>query len=449
MMTPSLWITGIILAAGEGRRFGDRLPKQFHLLSGKKLYLYTLEVFLKLHEFQEIILVAPLLWHESILQDLKSYQNRSIKLVAGGVTRQQSSYLGLKACSPHTSHVVIHDAVRPFVSESIIRENIRLAVEHGACDTCMPSYDTIVHSHDQCTIQTIPPRHEYLRGQTPQSFRYSLLLEAHEEAVGQGCSEATDDCQLVMRMHHPIKIALGSDENIKITTQLDLLLAEQLLRLKLFALSEQMSSSLQGKVFALTGATGGIGQEIAQLLTSQGATVLPISRTSPYSVDLTSESSVQNLFKALDQEYGALDGLINAIGYLKVGPLENLSSEDIEKLIRTNFTSIVYTCKYCSLKPGGHIVNLASTSYIRGRASYAIYSGMKAAIVNFTQGLALERTHLMINSIVPPRTNTAMRRLNFPDDEPALLLHPKAVAEEILKILLTNNLTGMVIEIKK
>lgn len=445
----SPFITGILLASGEGRRFGDMLPKQFHHLSGKKLYLYALETFLKIRDLKEVLVVAPEYWISSILEDLTAFLDSRIRVVKGGSTRQQSSYFGLCSCNPLTSHVLIHDAVRPFVTEKILLDNIDLALTYGASDTCILSHDTLVHSVDHTTIKNIPLRSEYLRGQTPQSFSYPLILKAHEKALADSIFDATDDCQLVLRLAHPIKIAEGSHENIKITSELDLLLAEQLLRLKLCQLPSYENRRLDGKIFAVTGATGGIGQELAKHLEAQGATVLPISRTARYQADLTSEEATRQVFSTIFDEHGPIDGLINALGYLKIGNLSTLTKEEIEKLIHTNFTSFVYTCKYCQIKKGGHILNLSSSSYTRGRPSYMIYSGMKAAVVNFTQGLALEYPHLQINSIIPKRTNTAMRRENFPEEPIASLLSPTVIVEEILKALHTQNLTGMVIEIKK
>ncbi len=447
-MHSSPWITAIVLIGGEGIRFHESLPKQFHYLSGKKLYLYALEIFFNLTNIQDIILVAPKLWHKVILNDLKDYSNKAIQLVSGGATRQASSYEALLACNPQATHVVIHDGVRPFVTKEIILENIDLATRYGACDTCIPSHDTIVHSIDSHSIHSIPLRSHYLRGQTPQSFSYPLILKAHKLALKQGITNATDDCQLVLNMNHPIKIAQGSEKNIKITTELDLILAEQLLRLQNTTIPTIIKSNLQGKIFAVTGATGGIGQEISKQLQQQGATVIPISRSATYACDLTSEHSTKALFKMLLEKYGPIDGLINACGYLKVHTLHELNPAEITKLIHTNFTAIVYACKYCSLKQGAHILNLASSSYTRGRPTYAIYSGMKAAIVNFTQGLSLEYPSLFINSIVPPRTNTTMRKANFPEENPASLLDPSIIAHEIIKVLHHQNLTGMTFEIK-
>ncbi|MBM3191951.1 MAG: bifunctional cytidylyltransferase/SDR family oxidoreductase, partial [Chlamydiae bacterium] len=411
-------ITAILLAGGEGKRFDDTLPKQFHRLSGKKLYLHTLETFLKVKSFQEILLVAPKLWHSTLLDDFKAYPGARVRLVDGGATRQSSSYSGLLACSPTTTHVVIHDSVRPFVSDNILHENIRLAALYGACDTCIASHDTLVYSELGENIDAIPLRSQYLRGQTPQSFSYPLILEAHKKALADGIVNASDDCRLVLNLPHPVRIAEGSEKNIKITTELDLILAEQILRLPSSLPPLPSTHSLQSKRFAVTGATGGIGQALTRKLQELGALVIPLSRSSSYAVDLTSEEETRLIFSHILSTHGPLDGLINTFGYLKVAPLQHLNADDIQKLIATNFTALAYACKYCPLQSGAHILNLASSSYTRGRPYYAIYSGMKAAVVNFTQGLSLEYPHLLVNSLVPPRTNTPMRRNNFPEENP-------------------------------
>ena len=95
------------------------------------------------------------------------------------------------------------------------------------------------------------------------------------------------------------------------------------------------------------------------------------------------------------------------------------------------------------------IVNIASSSYVRGRKNYAVYASAKAAVVNFTQGLAEEREDLLINAIVPQRTLTPMRVDNFPDEHPSTLLNPEEVAREIINLLKHNSLTGTLIEIRK
>lgn len=210
----------ILLMAGSGERFGSSIPKQFADLKGKPVYLHTLDVFTSLEIFDTIILMCRPDFVEKI-----AIAHPFATVVPGGATRQESVYLGLQAIVKPLDIVVVHDAVRPFVSPSIILQNIEGAILHDAVDTCIPSADTIVFAPQRTHIQTIPNRREYLRGQTPQTFRLSLLQEAHEKALRDQVSNQTDDCSLVLRLGHPVFIVPGSEDNIKITTHFDLLIA--------------------------------------------------------------------------------------------------------------------------------------------------------------------------------------------------------------------------------
>lgn len=444
-------VKAILLIGGTGQRFGSEIPKQFHRLAGKKVYLHTLEAFLAANLFEEIILVCPTTWIEQVKKEMAAYSFTKIKVIQGGATRQESSLMGLQACGEDTQIVVIHDGVRPFVSRTILKENVVKAIQHKAVDTCIPSADTLVHTSNKEKIESIPNRSEYLRGQTPQSFDYFLILQAHLKAKEERVYNHSDDCSLILKIGHPVHIVMGSEENIKITSELDLLLAEQILRLKNFSSSSLLEKNcLSGKRFVITGGTGGIGAVLCSLLKEEGAIPIPLSRSSPiYSVDLTSYSNTCAVFDKILHDHGPLDGLINSIGLLKTKQLDQLSFEEINLLIATNLTGVIYSCKCAHLKEGAHIINIASSSYVRGRKNYAIYSSAKAAVVNFTQGMAEERQDLFINALVPQRTNTAMRLENFPDENPATLLDPKEVAGEILGLLRQNSMTGTVIEVKK
>ncbi len=436
----------ILLIGGTGLRFGSDTPKQFHRLAGKKVYIHTLETFLRTKLFKEIVVVCPQKWVPQVKEELAPYP--SLLIVEGGATRQASSYRGLLACGKNTDIVVIHDGVRPFVSEEIIKENVAKAIEYGAVDTCIPSADTLVHSIDSQKIDVIPKRADYLRGQTPQSFRYPLILDAHQQAKE---TNSSDDCSLVLRSGHPVHVVMGSEENIKITSELDLLLAEQILRLRHFPLSMlNEQGMLKGKRYAVTGGMGGIGKTICDLLKHEGAQAIALSRSAPvYPVDLTSHEQTQAVFTRIHEEHGMLDGLINSVGILKTNQLEHSSPEEIECLIATNLTGVIYSCKSARLKPGAHIINIASSSYARGRKNFAVYSCAKAAVVNFTQGLAEERPDLCINALIPQRTHTTMRLNNFPDEDPSSLLDPHDVAVEALRLLKQSSLTGTLIEVKK
>lgn len=228
-------IKAVITFGGEGVRFGSQLPKQFHLLSGKKIYLHTLEKLIHSNLFHEIVLVCPEKWKEEVEKESAEYRQLPLVVTTGGATRQESSYRGLIACGTGTDYVVIHDGVRPFVSEAILRSNVEAVLEHQAVDTCISSTDTLVSSSCGRQIDFIPKRSELFRGQTPQSFHYPLILEAHEEARKKGI-QVSDDCSLVVAMNKKVFIVKGDEHNIKITSQLDLFIAEQLVNLSLLSL---------------------------------------------------------------------------------------------------------------------------------------------------------------------------------------------------------------------
>jgi 2-C-methyl-D-erythritol 4-phosphate cytidylyltransferase len=427
---------------GSGARFGSSIPKQFHRISGKKIYQHTLERFQESRLFDAIVLVCRASWVDVVAREVPP----SVRVIEGGETRQESAYRGLIACGPGTEIVVIHDAVRPFVNHDILLRNIAGARTYGAVDTCIPSTDTLVHAPAAEQIRAIPNRAHYLRGQTPQSFRYPLIFEAHERARGSAYS---DDCRLVLEMGRPVHVVLGDEHNIKITTELDLFLAEHLFRLHSTSLQPN-GSALAGKQFAVAGGTGGIGTALCAQLEQEGALAIPISRNAAaFPADLTAPDQAQQVFAAIHRRYGPLDGLINAVGLLHVKSVQELSPAEIERLISANLTAPIYCCQQARLRPGGHIVNVASSSYARGRKDYAVYAGAKAALVNFTQGLAEERPDLCVNAIVPQRTRTPMRTTSFPEEDSRALLDPCDVASAIINLLKHPHITGAIVEVRR
>lgn len=436
-------IKAILLLGGDGMRFGSSIPKQFLNLSGKKVYLHTVETFLAFSEFQEIILVTHPNWMHTLDKEIK---NPRVRITGGGDSRQASSYLGLLACGSATEGVVIHDGARPLLSKAILQANLDALKKYRAINTCIPSADTIVYTQTLHSIDTIPNRAHYMRGQTPQSFSYPLILKAHQLTQKKN---ASDDCSLVLGMGESVHIINGSENNIKITTLLDLFIAEQLLRLKSESIPKE-SRSLKGKVFAIAGGTGGVGTALAQLLKREGAHPLILSRSAPsYSVDLTDVKQTKKIFEKIFEKHGSLDGLINCVGTLILKPFHTLTSEEIDSFISHNLHTLLYSCRYAEIKKGGHIINLSSSSYSRGRKHYILYSSAKAAVLNFTQGLAEERPDLQINALIPGRINTPLRRTNFLDEEPNALLSPKKVAESICLLLKQKNTTGSFFEVRK
>lgn len=441
-------IAAIILVAGNGARFSNKHPKQFYRLSGKPVYWHTVQAFLEVSWIDEIICVCHPDYLDACQHEMKNIP--SVVCVSGGKSRQESSYMGLKNCSSDIDFVLIHDGVRPFVSSKIILDNINQVLIHLACDTCIPSADTIVELKTSHIVKKIPNRSLFYRGQTPQSFSYPLIVEAHQKAIEAGVQDATDDCALVARLGHDIYVVEGSEKNIKITTELDLLFAEQLIRLKThFLIGKERKEKLAGKQFIVVGGTGGIGRIICNKLKEEKAYPIVLSPSSSFCFDLRNPSQIQEVLEHIAEEYGKVDGLINVAGYLEIGALSSLTLKQIKDLIDINYTGTVLCCRYAKIKPKGHIINVASSSYIEGRKDYSIYSSSKAAIVNFTQAIAQERQEQFINCIIPQRTNTSLRRKSFLNEDATTLLSPEQVAEAVMNCLSQHQFTGCILEVKK
>ncbi|MBI5345738.1 MAG: bifunctional cytidylyltransferase/SDR family oxidoreductase [Chlamydiae bacterium] len=441
-MYNSFKISALLLMGGEGARFESSLPKQFHNISGKKVYLHTLDLFLSIDEIDEIILVCHKDWLKDVNQDIFSYPK--VIAIEGGNSRQSSSFEGLKKVSG--DFVIIHDAVRPFVTKEIVLNNIKLAIVHKAVDTCIPSADTLVNTQSSNVIHSIPNRSNFLRGQTPQTFQYDLIFNAHKKALEKNIQNCSDDCSLVLD-EAKVHVVMGDEHNIKITSQLDLFIAEQLFRIKKQALVPK-ETSLKNKKFALVGASGGIGSAILQRLKEEGAIVIPISRTSLYKADITNFDNLSSVFEKIYQEYQEIDGLINAAGIFKIKSFQKFSKEEIQELVNVNLTGLIYTCLLAKIKDEGHVINISSSAFYRGRKEQCIYSATKAAVVNFTQGLAEEFPKLKINAVLPSRTNTLMRTKNLPNENPKSLLDPKEIANTIVDLLKDNHITGSIIEVR-
>jgi len=434
-------IGGLLLMGGQGLRFGSDIPKQFHRLSGKPIYRVTLEAFLSAAIFDEIVLSCHPDWIPLVQEELASMPLPiPVQVVPGGNTRQESSARGLRSFHTPPDIVLIHDGVRPFVSSAILKNNALLAIQHGAVDTCIPSTDTLVHAPGGLRIESIPNRADFYRGQTPQSFSYPLILHAHATTTR---SNSSDDCRLVTELGHPVFLAEGDEHNLKITSELDLFLAEQLFRLRRDPILAT-THSLLDKRYAVVGGTGGIGAAICRAISQAEGTPIAISRSTSPPLDLQDSSSIETAFAAL----GPLDGLINCAGFLLTGTLANLSLLDIEKTLDINLKGLILCCKAANLTPNSHLITIASSSFTRGRKDTSIYSCAKAAVVNFTQALAEERPDLCVHAVIPQRTNTSMRRTNFPHEDPNQLLSVEQVAEAVLRLLMDNHSTGMLVEVK-
>ncbi len=229
-------IVAIIVAGGKGERMGGEIPKQFLPLAGKPIIIHTLEKFEAHPEVTDIIIVCHHYYIKTLEDMIKAYQFEKIyKIIDGGKTRQESSFKGVVICPEGTEVVMVHDAVRPFVTEDVITNVIASAKEIGASAPAIESSDTVIMIEDGL-IEDIPERGKVRRIQTPQGFTYAKILQAHEEAISEGVSDFTDDCGLVLSTGGDVRIVEGSEDNVKITTQVDLDKAEHFLSKKLILL---------------------------------------------------------------------------------------------------------------------------------------------------------------------------------------------------------------------
>ena len=152
-----------------------------------------------------------------------------VSVVAGGKERQDSVWNGLQAVPADTEIVLIHDGVRPFVTEEILNDSIETAMEMGGCVAGVPAKDTIKVCNEENIAVATPDRNTLWQIQTPQTFRKELILQAYVQAKEEGFA-GTDDASLAEHSGYPVKVIMGSYRNIKITTKEDLLVGEAFLK---------------------------------------------------------------------------------------------------------------------------------------------------------------------------------------------------------------------------
>lgn len=209
----------IIPAAGKGTRLGGE-RKQFRLLDGKPLLIRSIEVFQHHPEIDAIIIAVPAGEEDTVQQVLASEGLTKVTaVVAGGASRQSSVFEALRAVPESFEVVLVHDGVRPFVSEVQVGHVIDAVLAHGAAALAIPVTDTLRAGEGGVFGQT-RSREGLYRMQTPQGCRREWFVQAHEEAIRHQYL-TTDDVDLVQKAGYPVQIVEGSSLNIKITTRAD------------------------------------------------------------------------------------------------------------------------------------------------------------------------------------------------------------------------------------
>lgn len=219
---------GVIFAGGAGKRMhSESKPKQFLELYGKPVIIYTLEVFEKHREIDGLVVVCIESWIPYLEKLIRQYEITKVRsIVPGGSTGQDSIYQGLKKANElydDDSIVLIHDGVRPLISDQTISDNIRTACEYGNCITCIPTIETfMVHQEDGSFH--VPERKDSLVARAPQTFILKDVLNAHEKAQQFDKHDFIDTCTLMNHYGYRLNTIIGPMENIKITTPMDFFL---------------------------------------------------------------------------------------------------------------------------------------------------------------------------------------------------------------------------------
>jgi 2-C-methyl-D-erythritol 4-phosphate cytidylyltransferase len=450
-------VVAIILAGGVGNRFNLEVPKQFVKLAGKLIIEHTIDVFEKHQLIDEIYIVVHKEFYNLTEDTVQRDAYKKVKkILIGGATRQESSKIGVFACEDDVEKVLIHDAVRPFVSEETITIIILALDKFPAVDVAIPSADTIIEVSDEKTINDIPPRKYLLRGQTPQGFWLPVIKKAHILSEKEGYTGAVDDCSLILGYSlGNIYVVDDSEYNMKITYPIDLHIADkifQIYKVKLANIDFKiLKKGLNNKIVVVFGGTSGIGLEICKMCNELGGHAYSFSRRT--GVNIRDFESIKKALKEVYVIYNRIDSIICSSAILKMALIETTEISDIVDQININLIGNIFVGKasISYLKETkGSLIFFASSSYTRGRSAYTPYSASKAALVNFVQGFAEEVNHyaIKVNVINPERTDTPLRHKNFKNEDNTLLISPRYVALTTLRTLVSD-ITGAVIEVRK
>jgi 2-C-methyl-D-erythritol 4-phosphate cytidylyltransferase len=218
--------TAILLAGGQGTRFQTTTPKQYLQLNGKPIVRYSFDLFLTEPSIEEVVVVCE-------PQYQCFFENSSlaprITFALPGLRRQDSVWNGLQAITTNPDFVCVHDAARPLITADALKHSLEAAVQHGAAAIGMPLKFTLKEHDGKEFVKYTPDRSLFWEIQTPQVMRTSWLKKGFEHAQLHNIT-VTDDVSLLELLNYPVKLVQGSYSNLKITTPLDLILAENLIK---------------------------------------------------------------------------------------------------------------------------------------------------------------------------------------------------------------------------
>ncbi len=226
----------MLIAGGTGARMHQDIPKQFLTVNEKPVIVYTLEAFQRHPAIDEIIVVCLEGWEQILWAYIRQFNISKVTGIApGGACGQESIYNGLVELNK--SHgaddiVLIHDAIRPMVSEDIISDCINKTKEFGSGVAAIPCAEAMLITENQKNAEKIFPRDDLKRTQTPQGFYLGKLLDIHHKARKAGIYNSTASCTLMIEMGERVHFSLGTEKNIKLTTVEDIDIFKALLLAK-------------------------------------------------------------------------------------------------------------------------------------------------------------------------------------------------------------------------
>ncbi len=236
-------MVAVVLGGGTGQRLGAGQPKQLLMLGGKTLIAHCVDAFASAPGVDEILVVMAA-GYVAQVKEMVADTAKVTAVITGGATRSDSVRAALAAIGPAATGpaaigpadgaqvgVLLHDAARPLIDQSVIAACVSALATHDAIGTAIPSSDTVVFAAGG-VMSHVPPREQLWRCQTPQCFRLPVIVRAHELAAADPDYTPTDDCGVVLRYlpEVPVRIVQGSERNIKVTYPQDLPIAEALLR---------------------------------------------------------------------------------------------------------------------------------------------------------------------------------------------------------------------------
>jgi 2-C-methyl-D-erythritol 4-phosphate cytidylyltransferase len=452
----------VVLAGGTGTRVGLSIPKQLIKVAGKPIIEHTIGLLNASPLIDEIIVLMTPGHLDAVHGILRSGAYPKVtRVLEGATTRNATTQRALDALGTEECNVLLHDAVRPLLSQRVIADCVDALEEYEAVDTAIPSADTVIQVDEATgtTIDDVLRRPLLRRGQTPQCFRLSVIRRAYERAAEDPAFEATDDCTVVLRYapEVPIAVVRGEDRNMKVTEPIDVYIADKLFQLDSHDAprpgdESEYRAALEGRTVVVFGGSYGIGADIVRLAESHGATAFTFSRSAT-NTHVERRADIVAACEEVLAATGRVDYVVNTAGILPRGELAGTSEETVYMATEVNYLAPIHIAQVFHphlRETRGSLLLFTSSSYTRGRSGYSLYSSAKAAVVNLTQALADEWAGegVRVNCVNPERTATPMRTKAFGEEPEGTLLTSEAVAETSLDVLISS-WTGHIVDVRR